>query len=58
MSENSKTILVVDDEPDVVKYLCTLLEDNGFKTLSEGDRVNFEVEETDRGPSAKNVEKL
>jgi CspA family cold shock protein len=30
----------------------------GFKTLSEGDRVEFEVEETDRGPQAKNVRKL
>ena len=30
----------------------------GFKTLSEGDRVTFEVEEGNRGPAAKNVEKL
>ena len=30
----------------------------GFKTLAEGDRVTFEVEETDRGPSASNVAKL
>ncbi len=29
----------------------------GFKTLSEGERVVFEVEDTDRGPAAKNVEK-
>ena len=29
----------------------------GFKTLSEGDRVSFEVETGDRGPAAKNVEK-
>ena len=27
----------------------------GFKTLNEGDRVSFDVEETDRGPQAKNV---
>ncbi|MFH1672999.1 MAG: cold-shock protein [Pseudomonadota bacterium] len=31
---------------------------SGFKTLSEGDRVTFDVEETDRGPTAKNVTKL
>ena len=31
---------------------------DGFKTLSEGDRVTFDVEEDDRGPSAKNVSKL
>lgn len=30
----------------------------GFKTLSEGDRVSFDVEESDRGPVAKNVSKL
>lgn len=30
----------------------------GFKTLAEGDRVSFEVEETERGPAAKNVSKL
>ncbi|MFH0901108.1 MAG: response regulator [Pseudomonadota bacterium] len=27
-------ILVVDDEPDAVRYLTALLEDNGFATLS------------------------
>ena len=31
---------------------------SGFKTLAEGDRVSFEVEETERGPAAKNVSKL
>ena len=30
----------------------------GFKTLAEGDRVTFDVEETDRGPSASNVSKI
>jgi len=30
----------------------------GFKTLSEGDRVTFEVEQGNRGPAAKNVEKI
>ena len=29
----------------------------GFKTLSEGDAVIFDVEESDRGPEAKNVRK-
>lgn len=28
---------------------------SGFRSLSEGDRVTFDVEEGDRGPSAKNV---
>jgi len=30
----------------------------GFKTLSEGDLVAFEVEQSHRGPMAKNVEKV
>ncbi len=30
----------------------------GFKTLSEGERVSFDVEESDRGPVAKNVNKV
>ncbi len=30
----------------------------GFKSLTEGEQVNFDVEESDRGPVAKNVKKL
>lgn len=30
----------------------------GFKTLAEGERVKFDIENSTRGPSAKNVEKL
>jgi CspA family cold shock protein len=30
----------------------------GFKTLNEGERVTFDVEETARGRSAKNVRRL
>jgi len=31
---------------------------SGFKSLAEGDRVSFDIEESDRGPVAKNVVKL
>ncbi|MBN1830074.1 MAG: cold-shock protein [Deltaproteobacteria bacterium] len=31
---------------------------NGYKTLCEGDTVNFEIEETDRGSQAKDVRKI
>jgi CspA family cold shock protein len=31
---------------------------SGFKTLAEGEQVTFEVEDSDRGPKAKNVEKV
>ena len=31
---------------------------SGFKSLDEGDRVSFEVEEGARSPAAKNVTRL
>ncbi len=36
----------------------TAINMQGFKTLSEGDRVTFEVEDNHRGPAAKNVTKV
>ncbi len=34
----------------------TAIQGDAFKTLSEGQRVSFEVEETPKGPKAKNVQ--
>jgi len=31
---NQKTILVIDDEPDTVTYFSSLLEDNGYLTVT------------------------
>jgi len=36
-SPGEKTILVVDDEPDVVIYLKTILEDAGFRVVTASD---------------------
>ena len=30
----------------------------GFKTLTDGERVSFDVEASERGPVAKNVKKI
>jgi len=43
-----------EDGRDVFVHFSGIMMD-GFKTLSEGDRVTFDVEEGQRGPSAKNV---
>jgi cold shock protein len=34
------------------------IQNDGYKTLNEGDQVSFEVEDSDRGPKAKNVKRL
>lgn len=46
----------LDGGSDVFVHFTEITMD-GFKTLSEGDLVNFEIIETDRGPSARNVVK-
>ncbi|MCP4679637.1 MAG: response regulator [Deltaproteobacteria bacterium] len=37
MPEEKKTVLVIDDEPDTVVYISSLLEDNGYATVSAKD---------------------
>jgi len=37
MSSDKKKILIIDDEPNVVTYLETLLHDNGYDTISATD---------------------
>jgi len=46
-----------EDGTDIFVHYSAITMD-GFKTLNEGERVTFEVEESDRGPAAKNVSKL
>ncbi len=33
----AKKILVIDDEPEMVTFLATLLEDNGYEILTASD---------------------
>ena len=46
-----------EDGNDVFVHFSSI-DAPGYKTLSEGDNVDFEVEESDRGPEAKNVRKV
>ena len=46
-----------EDGTDIFVHYSSITMD-GFKTLEEGEPVSFEIEDTDRGPSARNVLKL
>jgi cold shock protein len=46
-----------DEGGDVFVHFSAI-EDTGFRTLQEGQRVSFEVERGPKGPSAKNVKAL
>jgi CspA family cold shock protein len=46
-----------EDGVDVFVHY-TAIQDNGFKTLSEGQAVSFDVEDGPKGPKAINVVKI
>jgi CspA family cold shock protein len=46
-----------ENGPDVFVHFSALQQE-GFKTLAEGDRVSFETVEGQKGPQAVNVVKL
>lgn len=46
------------DGADDVFVHFSAINDEGFKTLEEGQEVSFEIEEGARGPQAANVSKL
>ncbi|CEN32209.1 Cold shock-like protein CspC [Candidatus Westeberhardia cardiocondylae] len=50
-------ITPVDGSKDVFVHFSAI-QGNGFKTLSEGQQVEFEVQEGQKGPSAINVTTL
>ena len=46
-----------EDGADVFVHFSAV-NSEGFRTLAEGDKVTFDIEQGDKGPSAKNVSKL
>jgi len=45
------------ESEDVFVHFSSI-EDEGFKTLDEGQAVTFDIEEGERGPQAANVRKV
>lgn len=46
-----------EDGRDIFVHFSSINE-TGYKSLNEGEEVSFDIEETDRGPEAKNVSKM
>ncbi|MCL1936499.1 MAG: cold-shock protein [Defluviitaleaceae bacterium] len=56
-AEKGFGFISVDGEDDVFVHFSAILTE-GFKTLDEGQDVEFEVEQGVKGPQAKNVVRL
>ena len=46
-----------DGSGDVFAHYSAI-QSEGFKSLAEGDKVEFEVEQSDKGPKAINIKKI
>jgi CspA family cold shock protein len=48
--------IIQDEGPEVFVHYSAI-EGDGYKTLTEGQEVRFEIAESDKGPQATNVTK-
>ena len=53
-SEKGYGFISRPNAPDVFVHYKAI-EGDGYKTLNQGDTVEFEIEQGDKGPQAKNV---
>ncbi len=49
---------ITDEEGQDIFVHYSAINGEGFKTLNEGEKVTFEINDSDRGPQAANVERL
>ena len=49
--------ITLENDTDVFVHFSSIATD-GFKTLSEGQKVELNVEDSDKGPQARNVKPL
>jgi len=47
-----------DDDIDYFVHFTSIISDDDYKKLDEGDKVSFDREDGPRGPSAINVKKM
>lgn len=49
MDDSQRTVLVIEDEPDIVEFLTILLEDHGYRAVFAGNgREGLEAIQTER----------
>ncbi|EHI74839.1 putative major cold shock protein [Streptococcus criceti HS-6] len=56
-SEKGFGFITQEDGPDVFAHFSEI-QSNGFKSLEEGQKVSFDIEEGNRGPQATNIIKV